>query len=156
MPIQLTINGTKRDFDGDASRPLLEVLREDYGLTGTKYGCGEGSCRACTVLVDGKAETSCLLSVREVEGKSIQTIEGLAKDGALHRVQQAFIDADAMQCGYCVPGMILTTVALLEGNPRPTDDEITTALNGNLCRCCGYGNIVEAVRLASRGKEEKR
>jgi aerobic-type carbon monoxide dehydrogenase small subunit (CoxS/CutS family) len=146
---RLNVNGERREVRTEPDRPLLEVLREDLGLTGTKYGCGEGQCRSCTVLVDGKAITSCVTPVRAAAGKSITTIEGLAKSSALHPVQQAFADASAMQCGYCTPGMILTAVALLERTPKPDDKQITQAMNGNLCRCCGYSNIVAAVRRAA-------
>lgn len=150
MPtIRLTVNGEARSVETDPQRPLLEVLREDLQLSGTKYGCGEGQCRACTVLLDGRAVTSCLTPVAAAEGKRIVTIEGLAANGELHPVQQAFLDAQAMQCGYCIPGMILTAAALLERNPRPSDQETEEALNGNLCRCCGYTNILAAVRLAA-------
>lgn len=151
--IRLTVNGERRSVETDPQRALLEVLREDLQLSGTKYGCGEGQCRACTVLLDGRAVTSCLTPVAEAEGKRIVTIEGLAANGELHPVQQAFLDAQAMQCGYCIPGMILTAAALLERNPRPSDQETEEALNGNLCRCCGYTNILAAVRLAAeRGR----
>ena len=147
--IRLTVNGEERSAGTDPQRPLLEVLREDLQLTGTKYGCGEGQCRACTVLLDGRPVTSCQTPLATAEGKQIVTIEGLAARDGLHPVQQAFLDAGAMQCGYCVPGMILTAVALLERNPNPSDRETEEALNGNLCRCCGYRNIVTAVRLAA-------
>jgi len=146
----VTINGKSHTLDSAPERPLLEVLREDLGLTGTKYGCGEGQCRACTVLLDGKPVTSCLTPARLANGKKITTIEGLQKGDRLHRVQQAFLDAEAMQCGYCVPGMILRTVSLLETTPKPTDSQIADALNGNLCRCCGYIRILAAVRLAAQ------
>lgn len=149
MTIYCKINGVLRRTDTEAERPLLDVLREDFGLTGTKYGCGEGQCRACTVLLDGRAVVSCQTPVRMVSGKAVTTIEGLEKQGKLHAVQQAFIDQGAMQCGYCVPGMILRTVVLLEAKPRPSDAEIEEALNGNLCRCCGYPRIVAAVRQAA-------
>jgi len=146
----LTVNGRARTMDSDPARPLLDVLREDLALTGTKYGCGEGQCRACTVLLDGSPVTSCTTPVRLAAGKAVTTIEGLAAgSGKLHPVQQAFIDSSAMQCGYCVPGMVLRTTALLKTNPRPTDAEIAEGLNGNLCRCCGYTNIVAAVRAAA-------
>jgi aerobic-type carbon monoxide dehydrogenase small subunit (CoxS/CutS family) len=135
----------------EPERPLLEVLREDLGLTGTKYGCGEGQCRACTVLLDGKPVSSCVTPVRLAAGKKIVTIEGLAANGQLHRVQRAFVEEGAMQCGYCVPGMILTAVTLLERNPRPSEAQIIEGLNGNLCRCCGYPRIVAAVRRAAGG-----
>lgn len=150
--IQFTVNGQEQSVEADPQRPLLEVLREDLQLTGTKYGCGEGQCRACTVLLDGSPVTSCLTPVAKAEGKQIITIEGLAVNGELHPVQQAFLEADAMQCGYCVPGMILTTMALLERNPSPSDQEAEEALNGNLCRCCGYKKILAAVRLAAGEK----
>jgi len=145
---RLIVNGKERSVETEAERPLLEVLREDLGLTGTKYGCGEGQCRACTVLVDGRPVVSCLTPVRAVDGKQVKTIEGLAANGRLTSVQQAFVDEGAMQCGYCVPGMILRTVALLEKTPHPTDAQIVEGLDGNLCRCCGYPRIIAAVRRA--------
>ena len=149
MTIRFKANGIARRAETEGERPLLDVLREDLGLTGTKYGCGEGQCRACSVLLDGKPVTSCLTPVKMVEGKSVTTIEGVERQGKLHRVQQAFIDEGAMQCGYCVPGMILRAIALLEAKPKPTDAEIQDALNGNLCRCCGYPRIVAAVKRAA-------
>ena len=149
MNIRFTVNGKAQNLETEGDRPLLEVLREDLGLTGTKYGCGEGQCRACTVLLDGRAVTSCRMPVSSVAGKKIVTIEGLAQNGELHRVQQAFVDAQAMQCGYCVPGMVLTAVALLERNPKPTEAQIVDGMNGNLCRCCGYPNLVAAVKKAA-------
>ncbi|MFN3322701.1 MAG: (2Fe-2S)-binding protein [Bryobacteraceae bacterium] len=145
---RLTINGRQREIESEPERPLLEVLREDLQLTGAKYGCGEGQCRACTVLADGRPVVSCVTPVRAAEGKEILTIEGLAGEGTLHPVQQAFLDEDAMQCGYCVPGMILRTVALLERHPKPTEAQTIEALDGNLCRCCGYARILAAVRRA--------
>ena len=147
--IRFTVNGTAHSVDTEPERLLLEVLREDLGLTGTKYGCGEGQCRACTVLLDGKPVLSCMTQVRAAEGHKIVTIEGLAAGGQLHPVQQAFLDEGAMQCGYCVPGMVLRTVALLENNPKPTDAQIVDGLNGNLCRCNGYNRIIVAVRRAA-------
>jgi aerobic-type carbon monoxide dehydrogenase small subunit (CoxS/CutS family) len=149
VAIRLTVNGEQREVRTEPERPLLDVLREDLKLTGTKYGCGEGQCRVCTVLLDGKPVTSCLTPVGKAGGKTIVTIEGLAANGSLHPVQQAFLEKDAMQCGYCVPGMILTTVSLLEQNPHPSDEQIVEFLNGNLCRCCGYPNILSAVRQAA-------
>lgn len=146
---RLIVNGQERTVDTEPDRPLLEVLREDWQLTGTKYGCGEGQCRACSVLVDDKPTISCVTPVRAVAGKKITTIEGLAKGEQLHRVQEAFIAEDAMQCGYCVPGMILRTVALLEAHPQPTDAQVLSALDGSLCRCCGYPRILAAVKRAS-------
>ena len=147
--IRLTVNGKQRRVETEPERPLLEVLREDLGLTGTKYGCGEGQCRACTVLIDGKPVVSCNTPVRAVAGKAIVTIEGLSGGGRLHAVQQAFLEEGAMQCGYCVPGMVLRAVALLESNPRPTDAQIVESMDGNLCRCCGYPRILAAVRRAA-------
>jgi aerobic-type carbon monoxide dehydrogenase small subunit (CoxS/CutS family) len=147
----LTINGQRQAVESPPARPLLDVLREDFALTGTKYGCGEGQCRACTVLLDGKPVTSCVTPVSAAGGKKVTTIEGLAASGALHPVQRAFVDEGAMQCGYCTPGMILQTVALLEAKPKPSDEEILTALNGSLCRCCGYTRILAAVRAAAKG-----
>ena len=148
---RLTVNGQQRTVDTDPDRPLLEVLREDLKLTGTKYGCGEGQCRACTVLLDGRPAITCITPVRAAAGKKIVTIEGLAADGRLHRVQQAFLDEGAMQCGYCVPGMVLRTVALLDKRPKPTDAEVIEALDGSLCRCCGYPRVLAAVRRAAGG-----
>jgi aerobic-type carbon monoxide dehydrogenase small subunit (CoxS/CutS family) len=148
---RFTVNGKAQTVQTDSERPLLEVLREELGLTGTKYGCGEGQCRACTVLLDGDPVTSCLTPVRDAAGKKIVTIEGLAAGGRLHAVQRAFVDEGAMQCGYCVPGMVLRAVALLARNPRPSEAAIAEGLNGNLCRCCGYPRIVAAVRRASAG-----
>ena len=156
MKLELTLNGATTSVDGDAERTLLEVLREDLGLTGTKYGCGEGDCRACTVLVDGEAVPACQLAIGDVKGREVRTIEGLAKGDELHPVQKAFLEAGAMQCGYCVPGMVLTAVGLLAKNPTPDDDAIVGAMNGNICRCCGYGNILRAVRIAADRKEEAR
>jgi aerobic-type carbon monoxide dehydrogenase small subunit (CoxS/CutS family) len=152
--IQFTLNGQSQKVATDPARPLLDVLREDLALTGTKYGCGEGSCRACTVLVDGKAVQSCLLPVSATQGKKIETIESLcpanAPEDQLHPVQKAFIEHEAMQCGYCVPGMIMTTVGLLRDKPKPSREQIVQALNGNLCRCCGYSNLLKAVEAAAQ------
>ena len=147
--IQFTVNGQARSVETEAERPLLEVLREDLGLTGVKYGCGEGQCRACTILLDGRPVVSCTMPVRAAEGKKIVTIEGLATNGKLHPVQQAFVEEGALQCGYCTPGMILTAAALLEKSARPTDAQIVEWMNGNLCRCCGYPRIIAAVRRAA-------
>ena len=146
---KLTVNGKERVVDTDPDRPLLDVLREDLKLTGTKYGCGEGQCRACTVLIAGKPAVSCVTPVRAAAGKQITTIEGLASGERLHRVQQAFIDEGAIQCGYCVPGMVLRTAALLATNPRPTEAQVIEALDGSLCRCSGYPRILAAVRRAA-------
>ncbi|MBI4905758.1 MAG: (2Fe-2S)-binding protein [Acidobacteria bacterium] len=151
MRIDMTVNGTARQIDTEADRPLLEVLREDLGLTGTKYGCGEGQCRACTVLLDGRVVASCRTPISTAAGKKITTIEGLALNGRLHRVQQAFIAEGAMQCGYCVPGMILTATAFLEKTPHPSEAQIAEAMNGNLCRCAGYPRLIAAIHHAAKG-----
>jgi carbon-monoxide dehydrogenase small subunit len=148
---QVTVNGKPATVTGDGNRSLLEVLREDLQLTGTKYGCGEGACGACSVLVDGKRIYSCLTPVKEVIGKTIQTIEGLSPDGeSLHPVQKAFLDEGAFQCGYCTTGMIMATVALLSRKAKPSDGEIAEGMNGNLCRCCSYLKITAAVKRASQ------
>ncbi|HWC99543.1 MAG TPA: (2Fe-2S)-binding protein [Candidatus Sulfopaludibacter sp.] len=147
---QLDVNGAKRRLDADADRTLLSVLRDDLELTGTKYGCGEGQCAACTVLVDGQPTKSCLTKVGAVAGKRIVTIEGLAHGSELQPVQQAFLDAEAMQCGWCTPGMILGAVGLLQRTPHPTDAEIVSGMNGHICRCGTYPRIVAAIREASK------
>jgi aerobic-type carbon monoxide dehydrogenase small subunit (CoxS/CutS family) len=153
--IRLSVNGKARSVDTEPERPLLEVLREDLGLTGTKYGCGEGQCGSCTVLLDGAPRVSCVTTVRAAEGHKIVTIEGLAEGGTLHPVQQAFLDEGAVQCGYCTPGMVLQTVALLQTHPRPTDAQIVDGLNGNLCRCSDYDRIMAAVRRAAAAPGKK-
>ena len=153
--IRLSVNGKARIVDTEPQRPLLEVLREDLGLPGTKYGCGEGQCGSCTVLLDGKPAFSCVTAVRAAEGCQIVTIEGLAADGTLHPVQQAFLDEGAVQCGYCTPGMVLKTVALLDNHPQPTDAQIVDGLNGNLCRCSDYARIMAAVRRAAAATGKK-
>jgi aerobic-type carbon monoxide dehydrogenase small subunit (CoxS/CutS family) len=153
-PVQFIVNGKAQRVETDARRTLLEILREDLGLTGAKYGCGEGQCRACTVLLDGKAVQSCQTTMDEVEGRKIETIEGLATGDKLHPVQQAFVAEGAMQCGYCVPGMIMATVGLLRRNSVPTRAEIIAGLNGNLCRCCGYVSVVKAVERAAQAAKE--
>jgi len=151
VPIQaiLTVNGVRKTLPTDPDRPLLEVLREDLHLTGSKYGCGEGACGACTVLIDGKPAFSCSTPVSQVNGKNITTIESLARDGQMHPVQRAFMDENAFQCGYCTGGMIMATVAFLKRKPDPTDIEIRQALQGHLCRCCTYPRIVDAVHRAA-------
>lgn len=148
--IQLDVNGKRVTVTTDEERPLLDVLREDLGLTGTKYGCGEGECGACTVLMGDTAVRSCITSIGEAHGETIRTIEGLATDGNLHPVQQAFIENHAMQCGYCVPGQILTAVALLCRKPEASQQEIMEEMNGNICRCCNYVNIFNAVKQAAQ------
>ena len=148
----LEVNGKTRTVTTDPDRPLLDVLREEFHLTGAKYGCGEGRCRACTVLIDGRPVTSCRLPASNVGSKEIVTIEGLAQGDVLHPVQEAFLQEGAMQCGYCVPGMILTATGLLATHPNPTEDQITEWMNGNLCRCCRYPKIVAAIRRAAEVK----
>ena len=147
--IAFTVNGQPATVTSDPQRPLLEMLREDLKLTGTKYGCGEGACRACTVLMDGKPVTSCNTPAAKAAGTKIVTIEGLSKGDELHPVQEAFLAEKASQCGYCTPGMVLATVALLSATPNPTDEQITSALNGHLCRCGDYERIIKAVRRAA-------
>lgn len=147
----IRLNDANVNVTTDEDRSLLDVLREELQLTGTKYGCGEGECGACTVLVDGEAIRSCITTIGEVEGRQVTTIEHLAANGELHPVQQAFLDHEAMQCGYCVPGQILTAVALLKANPHPSRRQIIEAMNGNLCRCCNYVNILAALEQAAGG-----
>ncbi|MES2474919.1 MAG: (2Fe-2S)-binding protein [Verrucomicrobiota bacterium] len=149
MPAKIHLNGRETAVDAAPERPLLSVLRDDLGLTGCKYGCGEGQCGACTVLIDGKAVRSCRETLGEVGTRKVRTIESLAENGRLHPVQQAFLDADAFQCGYCTCGMILAAVSLLAEHPDPTDEQIVAGMNGNICRCGGYNNIREAIRKAS-------
>ncbi len=147
--IALDVNGERRELLLPVHKTLLEVLREDMQLTGTKHGCELGECGTCTVLVDGKPELSCLVLPIQVEGRAITTIEGMAGGGQLHPLQQAFAELGAAQCGYCSPGILLASKSLLETNPRPSRDEIREALAGNLCRCTGYTKILEAVELAA-------
>jgi len=142
---ELTINGTRRPVDADPSRSLLSVLRDDFGLTGAKYGCGEGQCGACTVLLDGQPVRSCITSLSAAAGKSVTTIEGIH-----HPLQDAFLETGAMQCGYCTAGMIVSGVALLSRNPHPTRPEIVRHMNGNICRCGTYLRIVAAIEKAAR------
>ncbi len=152
-PILLRINGDVHEVIVYAHKTLLEVLREDLGLTGAKESCGEGACGSCTVLLDGLPVRSCLLLAAEAEGRDITTIEGLASQGKLHPVQEAFVEHHAIQCGFCGPGMILTAKSLLDHNADPSEEEIRHAISGNVCRCTGYAKIVEAVRAAA-GKEK--
>ena len=147
--MDLLVNGVRRAVASSPDRPLLYVLRDELDLTGTKYGCGEGQCGACMVLLDGAPVRSCLTALRAVQGKQITTIEALEQDGKLHPVQQAFLDADALQCGYCTAGMIMSAVGLLKKNADPSVAEIKSALQGNVCRCATYPRIVEAVRKAA-------
>jgi aerobic-type carbon monoxide dehydrogenase small subunit (CoxS/CutS family) len=148
----LNINGKKVSVNVDAQTPLLSVLRNELDLTGTKYGCGEAQCGACTVLIDGQQTRSCVTPVGKVANKRITTIEGVEKDGQLHPLQEAFLKADAMQCGYCTPGMIMSGLALLNKNSRPTREEIVRHMDGNVCRCGTYLRIVAAIQMASGQK----
>ncbi|MBK5964698.1 ferredoxin [Thiocystis minor] len=154
MKIHLILNGTPREMKVAPDRRVVDLLREDLGLTGVKEGCGSGECGTCTILVDGEARLSCLLLAAQLDGCRLTTIEGLAQDGRLHPVQQAFIDQGAVQCGYCTPGMILAAVDLLNRQPHPTREAIRVALSGNLCRCTGYQMIVDAVETAARRMRE--
>jgi aerobic-type carbon monoxide dehydrogenase small subunit (CoxS/CutS family) len=151
--MELRVNGNRVSTQADPERLLLYVLRNELGLTGTKYGCGEGECGACTVLLDGVPARSCQIRVSEATAKEITTIEGVAVDGKLHQVQEAFIECDAMQCGYCTPGMIVASVAFLRKNAMPTNDQIRNALQGHICRCGTYNRIVMAVAMASRNRD---
>jgi aerobic-type carbon monoxide dehydrogenase small subunit (CoxS/CutS family) len=151
MPaVLLDVNGTPRRLDAPADEPLLSALRNRLDLTGTKYGCGEGQCGACTVLLDGAAVRSCQTTLAEAAGKKIVTIEGLEQNGRLHPVQAAFLEVEALQCGYCTPGMIVSAAALLRSNPSPTTDDIVGAMSGNVCRCGTYPRILDAVRRAAK------
>jgi aerobic-type carbon monoxide dehydrogenase small subunit (CoxS/CutS family) len=149
VTITLTVNGIPRTLTTSPEQSLLDVLREDLQLTGTKYGCGEGRCGACAVLIDGSRVLSCNTPAVQADRKTVTTIEGLGSAGALHPVQEAFLAEGAMQCGYCTPGMIVTAVAMLRQNPHPTAEEVTQGMNGNICRCGGYVRIVQAIRRAA-------
>jgi carbon-monoxide dehydrogenase small subunit len=146
--IQITVNEEEYDLLVHPNKTLLDLLRYDLGLTGTKEGCDEGDCGACTVIVNGKVVTACLVLAVEADGATITTIEGLHKGDALHPIQQAFVDSGAVQCGFCTPGMILTTKALLDEKPNPSEEDIKHYLEGNLCRCTGYTKILDAVNIA--------
>jgi len=146
--IALRVNGEHRELEVEPRRTLVEALRLDLGLTGAKEACGMGNCGACTVHLDGEAVYACLVLAADCAGRSVTTIEGLASDGRLHRLQEAFIDADAFQCGFCTPGQIMALAALFQRQPKPSDAQIMRALSGNLCRCGAYQHIVQAARLA--------
>ena len=148
--IEIEVNGIKHQVTAEPDTSLLEVLRNDLGMTGTKFGCGESECGACTVLINGSLAHSCVTQVSEVAGLSITTIEGLEKNGKLHPVQQAFLDENAMQCAYCVSGMIMASVSLLNRNPNPTDEQIVQGMSGNVCRCGSYPRMISAIRRASK------
>jgi aerobic carbon-monoxide dehydrogenase small subunit len=149
MDVAITVNGVGREADLEARTLLVDFIRDDVGLTGTKIACDTSQCGACTVDLDGKAVKSCTVLAVQADGSEVTTIEGLASNGTLHAVQEAFREKHGLQCGYCTPGMIMATVDLLEASPQPTDDEIRHALEGNLCRCTGYENIVRAVHEAA-------
>ncbi len=156
MPtLDVKVNGKDISVEVNPGDLLAHVLRDRLGLIGTKISCGEGECGACTVLVDGLPVTSCIYPALKAHGREVITIEGLAKEGKLHPIQQAFIDATAPQCGYCIPGMIMSAKALLEENPEPTREEIKDGISGNLCRCTGYYQIIEAIELAAQRMAEK-
>ena len=150
--ITLNVNGTDYNITVDTNRTLADVLRYQLGLTGTKQGCGRGNCGTCTVLVNGKAVNSCLVLAVEMVGRNIVTIEGLAHDGKLHPIQDAFIRHGAVQCGYCTPGLILTTKAFLDENPKPSEEEVRAAITGNICRCTGYVKVVKAIMAVADGR----
>ena len=150
MVHRLNINDREHDVDTPPGVTLLGALRDDLGLTGTRYGCGHGACGACVVLVDGVAQPACMLGVEDVVGKRVVTIEGLAKNGMLHAVQRAFLDEDALQCGYCTSGMVISAVALLGRVPHPADEQIREALSAHLCRCGVYGRVLRAVKRAAQ------
>lgn len=146
--ITLTVNGEERKLSIDENLRLLDLLRDELGLVGTKEGCGEGECGACTVIMDGETVNSCMVMAFQADGSEITTIEGLERDGKIHPVQKAYIDVGAVQCGFCIPGMVLSTKALLDKNGNPTEEEIREGLSGNLCRCTGYSKMVHATELA--------
>lgn len=150
MKLELTVNGEKRETDVWGGESLLFALREQLGLPGSKNACEQGECGSCSVLLDGRLVCSCLVLAAQADGHEVVTVEGVAPEGSLHRVQEAFVAAGAVQCGFCTPGLIVATVDLLEHTPSPTDDEIREALSGNLCRCTGYQKIFDAVRAAAR------
>ena len=150
LEISLAVNGEERSGRAEPRRLLADFLREEIGLTGTHVGCEQGSCGSCTVLVDGEPVRACLMLAVQARGRSVETIEGLALNGALHPVQRAFMESHSFQCGFCTPGFVMTTVALIAETPAPSEEEVREALSGNLCRCTGYTSIVEGVLLAAR------
>ena len=156
VPLRFTVNGDPHEILVEPRQTLLEVLRDELGLTGTKEGCGNGNCGSCTVLLDGVSVDSCLVFGVEAEGKEVQTVEGLAKDGTLHPLQQAFIEHGGMQCGFCTPGILISAKHLLDQNPNPTEYEIRLGISGNLCRCTGYDKIVRAIQAVAHVQEAKR
>jgi carbon-monoxide dehydrogenase small subunit len=153
MKARFEVNGVGREVDAPPMKRLLDVLREDLRLTGTKEGCGEGECGACSVIIDGLVINSCLVPVCQAEGARVLTVEGLARDGRLDPLQQAFLECGGAQCGICTPGMLIAARALLDENPGPTRDEIKEAIAGNLCRCTGYVKIIDAIERAAAGQK---
>jgi carbon-monoxide dehydrogenase small subunit len=154
IPVRLSVNGVPHRLFVEPRRTLLDMLREDLELTGTNAGCEHGSCGACTVLLDGQSVRACLLLAVQANGHEVTTVEGLARHGCMHPLQEAFWEKQALQCGFCTPGMLMTAYELLQQNPDPTEEEIRSALSGNLCRCTGYQHIVEAIRLAAQRLHE--
>jgi carbon-monoxide dehydrogenase small subunit len=151
LQVEFIINGQNTSLKSESNRTLLEVLRDDLGLTGAKDACGgEGECGACSVFFDGKLVNACMVFIGQVDGHSITTIEGVTEPGKLHPLQKAFVEAGAVQCGFCTPGAVMSAIALLDKNPNPSDDEIRESLSGNLCRCTGYSKMVDAIRLAAK------
>jgi carbon-monoxide dehydrogenase small subunit len=151
--IKVTVNGAKHTVTISPDRMLLDVLREDLGLTGTKRGCGNGKCGACSIIMDGKLVDSCLVPAMKADGSEILTVEGLAGEGDLHPIQEAFLEKGAVQCGFCTPGMLLAAKSLLDQNPHPSIEEIKTTISGNLCRCTGYTKIIEAIESVGKDNE---
>jgi carbon-monoxide dehydrogenase small subunit len=151
VKIDLTVNGERREADVWAGESLLFTLREQLGLPGSKNACEQGECGSCSVLLDGRLACACLVLAAQADGHEVLTVEGLGEEGRLHRVQEAFVETGAVQCGFCTPGLVVATAALLESTPEPSDDEIREALSGNLCRCTGYAKIFDAVRMAAAG-----
>ena len=149
MKVKLNVNVCDYEIETSATRTLLDVIREDLGLTGTKYGCGEGECGTCTILVDGLSRNACLMLIGQAQGKRVETVEGLANNGKLHLLQKTFIEHHGIQCGYRTPGMLMSAKALLDQNPDPTEEDIREAISGNLCRCTGYQQIVNAISAAA-------
>ena len=152
IKIQFNLNGNDVSVTADPNKRLVDFLREDMGMTSVKEGCGEGECGACTIIYNGKAVTSCLMLAGQADGSTIVTLEGVSENGQLSYIQQAFVDAGAVQCGYCTPGMVLSAKALLDKKPDATDEEIRRAMSGNLCRCTGYSKIIKAVEMARDAK----
>ena len=152
IKIQFNLNGNDVSVTADPNKRLVDFLREDMGMTSIKEGCGEGECGACTIIYNGKAVTSCLMLAGQADGSTIVTLEGVSENGQLNYIQQAFVDAGAVQCGYCTPGMVLSAKALLDKKPDATDEEIRRAMSGNLCRCTGYSKIIKAVEMARDAK----